>query len=156
MAESFSLSLELICLMNWLLKHEKTKLRTLIEEALKNGFSEELSQIDLYETDDISNLNQLHTTILDFLVYLEDSLLETLEENVYTSNSTEKLNPTLQKINPQKVDPETIWRSMQQTSTQLTKTNQTTTPNQTQNKPEEVLLSKLLKNWNPETNEPVN
>ena len=156
MAESFSLSLELICLMNWILKHEKSKLRALVKEAINNGFSEELSQIDSYETDDINDLNQLHTTILDFLIYLEDSLLETLEKKVFANNSKENLNTTLQKINPQIVDPQTIWRSMQQTSTKLTKNHPTTTSNQNEKRAKDVLFSQLLKNWKPANNEPLN
>ena len=58
----------------------------------------------------------------------------------------ERLKPTLQKINPQKIDLKTLWLSIQQAKIK--------------NKPKKdlkkTLLSELIKNWSPKDNEPVN
>jgi hypothetical protein len=160
MSDTFSLSLELILLMNWLLKNNKTKVKEVINDAIKDGLSDELTQIEDYEI----NLNDekfLHNTILDFLFYLEDSLVECLEEKTGDNSSGEKLKPTLQKLNPGSIDLQTIWQSMQETKKQMKQQRKNKAIAQNEQKPssneiKNRLLTQLLKNWKPKGNEPVN
>ncbi|MFC1894831.1 hypothetical protein ACFLYH_02685 [Candidatus Dependentiae bacterium] len=146
MSTSFSLSLELIFLMNWLLKNNKIKLKNLISEAIKQGLLEELELIDENE-ENLNDTTFLHNTILDFLLFLEDSLLETLEQKNINFDLKEKFKSTLQKINSQSMDRKTIWLSMNQTKIK-NKSNNDEVKN--------ALLNQLIKNWKPKDNEPIN
>ncbi|MCK4651442.1 hypothetical protein KAT08_04695 [Candidatus Babeliales bacterium] len=158
MPTSFSLSLELVLLMNWLLKNEKTKLKFLIEDTIKNGFLKELEKIDQLENNSFE-INKLHASILDFMIYLEDILLDTLEKKDLNFQAKEKLTTALEQVNPQNMDLKTVWQSVQQAKNLVIK--QTNQKNSNDNKfsNEEIkktLFFQLLKNWNPRSNEPVN
>ncbi len=157
MSNNFSLSLELVLLMNWLLKHEKRKIKNLIDKTLDKGFYEELDDIDKYEQDDLDSISELHISILDFLIFMEDTLLETLDKRDTQDISKEKLQPTIQKINTQNVDLQTVWLSTQQAQSKIRRENRKE-KNKTQNKEDvkKVLLSQLLKNWKPKNNDPLN
>lgn len=157
MPTSFSLSLELIYLMNWLLKNEKTHIKKLVGKAIENGFLNELEQIENYDNASV-DINFLHNTILDFLIFLENTLLEKLNKEEMSITSKEKLKKTLQKINPHKIDMKTIWLSMQQTKSktlQQEKNNSTNIENQLNQNDQlkRVLFAQLLKNWSPKKND---
>ncbi len=159
MSDTFSLSLELILLMNWLLKNDKTKFKALINDAMKDGLSGELEQIEDYEIN-LNDADFLHNTILDFLFFMEDTLVECLEEKDSDNHSGEKLKPTLQKLNPGSIDLKTIWQSMLETKRQLKQEKDKQVAQNAQKNPgnemKNMLLTKILKNWNPKGNEPVN
>jgi hypothetical protein len=142
MSTSLSLSLELLLLIDWLLKNESTKLKMLVEDALKNGFLDEIDNIETIEKDS-TQLNDLHAVIIEFLMLMEDLLLETLEEKELDYKAKEKLNATIQKINPANLDLRAVWHSLQQTKNQKADMKQT-------------FFTQLLKNWKPKHNEPIN
>ncbi len=157
MPTNFSLSLELVLLMNWLLKHEKRKVKNLVENALERGFYDELDNIEQYEQEDLDNITELHMAILDFLLFMEDSLLECLEKKDMKNGSQEKLKPTLQKINKQNIDLQTVWLSAQQAQTKIRRKSRKE-KDKKQNKEEmkNILFSQLIKNWKPKNNDPLN
>lgn len=145
MSTSFSLSLELIYLMNWLLKNKQDQLQQIIDDSIKEGLGQEIDAIEDLE-EETGDIDYLHNSILDFLFFLEDNLLESLEAKDFDFIAKERLKPTLQKINPQKIDLQTLWLSIQQAKIK--------------NKPKKdlkkILLSELIKNWSPKDNEPIN
>ena len=145
MSTTFSLSLELIYLMNWLLKNEKHKLKKIIDESIKSGLWQEIDQIENLE-EETGDIDYLHNSILDFLFFLEDNLLESLETEDFDFIAKERLKPTLQKINSQKIDLKTLWLSIQQAKIKSTRKKDL----------KKTLLSQLIKNWSPTDNEPVN
>jgi len=142
MATSLSLSLELLLLIDWILKNEPTKLKMLIEDALQNGFLDEIDQIEDIEKNN-TQVNDLHSAIIEFLMLMEDLLLETLEEKELDFKAKEKLDATLQKINPATMDFKTVWHSLKQNKDKKTGV-------------EKTVFTQLLKNWKPKINEPVN
>lgn len=158
MDTNFSLSLELIYLMNWFLKNEKEKLKILINQAIKNGLSYEIEQLDKITDNQIDpNDNiQLHNTILDFLIFLEDTLIECLEDQDLDTKSREKLNLSVQKILPQHVDLKTMWLSVQQTKEEISKIKKTANKSLGEEELRNTLLTQLMKNWNPNKNEIIN
>ena len=145
MSTTFSLSLELIYLMNWLLKNEKHKLKKIIDESIKSGLGQEIDQIEDLE-EETGDIDYLHNSILDFLFFLEDNLLESLETKDFDFIAKERLKPTLQKINSQKIDLKTLWLSIQQAKIKSTRKKDL----------KKTLLSQLIKNWSPKDNEPIN
>jgi len=141
--------------MNWLLKNEKDQLKILIDQTIKNGLSYEIDQIEGKPVD-LNDPIHLHNTILDFLIFLEDTLLDCLEEQELDNKSREKLKLSVQKLNPQKVDLKTIWLSMQETKDQIHKIEKDKRPPLKDDDLKNTLLGKLIKNWKPQNNEPVN
>lgn len=157
MSSSFSLSLELVLLMSWLLKNEKETLDKLIKKALKGGLKREINLIDIFTQQELlemdSNFSQeLHNSILDFLMYLEDILLNELNAKGDAFNKKE-LSPALQKISKQKIDSKTVLLSLKHTNKKISqaKNNKFSKKNM-----DELLFSEILKNWSPKINEPIN
>ena len=152
MNTSLSLSFELIYLLGWLLKHERTTLDALIKQAVKNGLAVDLNKITTDDQDKMSE--QLYGTVLDFLVHLENTLASNLE-GVHTDNTTNQiLYPALNKFTNNSLDIQTIKLSMQQARERLqnkSATNQPSTDAIEQGK--SILFEQLLKNWHPSKNE---
>lgn len=155
MNNNISLSLELICLMSWLLKHERQGLNSLIKHAVQHGFSKELERVEDLENSNVSE--QLYTTILDFLVMLEQILMKNLETVHLDANTKDAILPALEKIDLENLDDRTIWLSMQQTKEKLSKSKSHTCEHTEQHSGEEqaqtILLEQLLKNWKLNKNE---
>lgn len=147
-SNNISLSLELICLMSWLLKHEKQGLNTLIKNAVQHGFSQELNQVE--ELDNNKFSEQLYTTILDFLVMLEQILVKNLEEAQLDTKTKDAIAPALEKIDLESIDDRTIWLSMQQTKEKL---SQQENQDHRIDHVKTILLEQLIKNWKPTKNE---
>lgn len=153
MNTSLSLSFELIYLLGWLLKHERNALDSLIKQAVKNGLAVDLDKIAIDDQDKMSE--QLYGTVLDFLVYLEDTLVQNLD-GIHTNNAPHQLlHPALSKFMNNSLDIQTIKLSIQQAREKLQhKTNNNTqSKNETIEEGKSILFEQLLKNWNPSKNE---
>lgn len=143
-----ALSFELICLMEWLLNNGEQEIFKLVEFALKNGFDQELGNMGPEKYTQIAQ--DLPNIILDFLFNLEDALLDGFEAVDLDKESKEKLIPTVEHLDTHHIDHQTIWLSIQQTKSTLIK-------NDKANKDaKQVLFKKLLKNWEPQQDEPMN
>jgi len=170
MSINISLSFELICLINWLLKNEKQLINALVKQALKNGFAQELEKIDGEHT--LENPEELYATVIDFLLFLEKNLLKNLETASIDIHTQEEILPLVKKLDADNIDHKTLWLSMQQTKKQLCKernkredlqdiqesdiTKETIAPDQAPDQAAEILFEKLLKNWKPHLKEPLN
>ncbi len=127
MSTSFSLSLELVLLMSWLLKHEKKALNELIKKSLKTGLIKEIELFDTFTQEQLLDMDsemsdEFHNAILDFLMHMEKRLIDGLgpKRQLLENQNLLSISP---KINTEKKD---------------------------------VLFYELLKNWNPKQNEPIN
>lgn len=155
MSASLSLSFELICLMGWLLKHEKTTLNALVQQAMKNGLGQALKEINPDEYAKLSE--ELHATILDFLFYLEETLAYNLDK---TENSeeekiviTQKIAHPLKKLNYENIDHQTLKMSVRQAKAELSeKKSESLDPDQAR----QLLYEHIMKNWKPSKNEVMN
>lgn len=159
MADNLFLSYELMYLLNWLLKNDKTKLKTLIKSALEAGLASQLS--NFRKTDNSMEDKQinadLQNTFVEFLYFVEQELINNLETMENQDVFQEDLVSSLKQLNIKNIDLETMWTSMQQAKSVLNKKNikndkEEDTPEQIKN----VLLEKVLKNWKPTKSDPVN
>lgn len=150
--------------MSWLLKNEKQGLNTLIKHAVQHGFSEELEKVESLDHTKVSE--QLYTTILDFLVLLEQILMKNLETISLDTTTKDAILPALEKIDLDSLDDRTIWLSMQQTKDKLHKhnnhslkhkhnTEEKTTKQASNEQAKKILFEQLIKNWKPTKNEPL-
>jgi hypothetical protein len=163
MNSSLSLSLELVLLMKWFLENEQIFLKELIEKSIEDGFAQELKLIDNIEEDKLfkNNGKELHETILEFLSFLEESLIDSIEEKELNHKERAKLSPTIQKLSPQNIDKKTILLSIQQTKyekyvSEKNKSERSAVKRVEKKEIKDLLLSQLLKNWKPKTNEAIN
>lgn len=152
---NISLSFELICLMSWLLKNEKQGVNTLIKQAVRSGFTEKLESMS--EQENTVMAEQLYTTVLDFLIFLEDTLIKQLEEVDTLSTEQNDLLPMLKKIDGS-FDTRSLLLSIRQAKARLTQQksselNNTDLPKQ---EVQQVLFETMLGNWKPNDEDPVN
>jgi len=143
--QNLSVSLELIYLMGWLLRHKRGALKALVEGAIDEGLATQLEHID--PLDQTTMAEQLHETLLEFLLFLEDSLHDSLEPEEL-SNTEALFTPMVNTIDTESLDAQTLWASIRQAKQQMAQGE----------KPEAktALLKSLLKNWQPDSQEPVN
>lgn len=158
MATSFSLSLELVLLMSWLLKHKKGELKKLIAKSLDQGLQQELDLIETFTQEELLNVDsdfaeELHNSILEFLMHLEDTLLKELSKS--PNNYKQEISPMAQKLNTQKIDSKTVLLSIANVN-QLIEDKNLLKKNNNFTETTDILFSEILKNWVPKTNEPVN
>lgn len=151
MSTQISLSFELICLLSWLLKNEQAMLNSLVKHAIEKGFAEEIGKID--EDDYLKVSDQLYDTVIDFLDFLEKTMIKNLETIQVDHKTKDVILPTLQKIEAGSLDFKTIWLSMQQTKARVNKGQ--AIPENLSN-PTEILFERLLKNWKPNNKETLN
>ncbi|MBY0353786.1 hypothetical protein K2W90_05460 [Candidatus Babeliales bacterium] len=174
MNTSLSLSFELIYLIGWLLKNEKQMLNTLIKNAIKKGLGQDLNAIN---PQDHSKVNeQLYNTLIDFLNFMEDSLLNNMDELQVDTKTEKAMLAALRKVDLDALDVNAVRTSMQQTKEELSAKNvstldvasdidQSTTLEQNESddiefdnneKAATILLKNIIKNWKPSLNELIN
>ncbi|MFH0898965.1 MAG: hypothetical protein V1855_05275 [bacterium] len=152
---SLSLSLELICLIAWLLKHEKSKLNVLIKRAIKNGLIQELDKLE--KRDFLKASEELHMTVLDFLMFLEDSLIENLKTSHLDIKTERTLIPPLKNMEEDALPAQTIQLSIKEAKDQLIQEKQTDpTVSEDVDHVKQVLFEQIIKNWKPSNKELLN
>lgn len=153
MDANISLSYELVCLINWLVKNEKTALKSLVKQAIKNGFLNELEQLEQPEQG--ASQEFLYTAVFEFLLHIEDNLIKNLE-SMHVTTQEELLFPALQRMDAPHLDARTMWLSMHQAKNLLNKTQLPASHDALTDKVANVLFERIIKNWKPDQNEPMN
>lgn len=152
MTTQTSISLELLCLINWLLEHDKASLRAMVKRALEKGFSQDLQNLDASEPDDA-----MYGVLFDLIEFLEGCLFDHLSDIKMDEKIQERIVPMLQKLEGRTIDMRTLWLSMQQTKTQINEQKQEDAALETKRlDAQDILVTQLLKNWKPDNSETVN
>ena len=160
MTAHISLSFELISLITWIIKNERHLLNNLVKQAVEHGFAEELNNVQTVPDPRTVN-DHMANNVLDFLEFLEDSMMKNLE-TVHVDNKTkDAILPTLQKLEAGNLDVKTVLRSLQQTKARLSRGSAKQLieqPAQTNfdDNAATILFEQLLKNWKPNNKETVN
>lgn len=143
-AGQLAISLELLLLFRWLVQNEPEKVIKLVEQASKNGLNELLTHKKAPRNfTDVTDQIDLHLCIADFFGLLELALHKNaiLAEELAMSGSP--VSPTINQIDMQNCDNETVARSVQKATVALKKG--------TSKNAKETLCKELLKNWRPHT-----
>lgn len=157
MADNLFLSYELMYLMHWLLKHEKSKLKALIKHVIEGGLGAQLSNMKKQDQSINKNLDtSLQNSFIEFLYFVENELLNHLENAENQEYYQEDLLASLKKLNLKNIDMDIVWTSVQQAKSALEKNaeKQPVASLET-NEVKDVLLAKVLKNWKPKKFDPV-
>jgi len=148
MSSNFLLSVELIKLMGWLTENEKAALKALVKKAIVRGLGKELENTATTHAE--INNDMVHDTFVTFLVYLEEILLEALQQDNENKPLRESLISAIQDLKADNIDTQTLWTSVKQTERELT-SNDAMHAKQCDTK--KMLLEKIFKNWNPDKKE---
>ena len=155
MGTDLSLSLELICLMDWIVKNQKNELNLLVKHAVENGFVGELEKLD---NPNYSKADHLYNSVIEFLTLLEKYLIQNLEKFELSENQTSEIIPAITKLNMENIDLKTLWLSLQQTKVQLKKKEKqpVAIPDPSKTNSTTILFEQILKNWKPNKKENIN
>ena len=137
--EQFMISYELLYALHWLLKHEENELSKLIMQAYLKGYQEKLIKQEMY--DEVEQPEEVVNSVVEFFNFLD--------HHVAMVNSTQKdkkiadhaIIKTLDKIDPERFDYETIQSTVLATADKIKPKNQNDAKN--------FFLKELLKQWNP-------
>lgn len=165
MSYQLSLSFELICLMDWLLKNKGSKLKDLVKEAVDKQLADSLEKMS--EHDYVKMASRMHDVVIDFVIFLEDMLIEELEGVSPDLNVREKMFPAIKHMDIAKFDINAVWLSMQQAKIKFMKKRQrhsgdiigakvASKSKISDDDIKQELFKQLLKNWQPKGKEPVN
>ncbi len=150
METNLSLSFELICLMEWLLKHEKNMLNGLIKQAIKGGLAADLKHP---RTDDgVEVIEQLYRIMIDFLSYLERALADNLDRVESTEKGQKSVLNLLRYLDRECIDDRTVRTSVQEASKQLDELC-ASKDDSNDYMARRLFCKVLLKEWNPKSTE---
>ncbi len=138
------LSFELLVLINWLMQNERPMLNNLIKHALKNGLAEEFEKIS--GIDNIEVNEQFYTTVISFLLFMEDGLVQNLSKIKIDKNSKDDIFPVLNKIDMKNINIKPIFSGAKHSSTANSDTEES----------KNILFHQILKNWKPNKNDLLN
>ena len=135
----FTLSYELLFLMEWLLEHEQETLKIFMQQCFKNGLKEHLKNMNADSQQRTAEM--MHYNIIDFLGLIETIMYEVQYEETLKHKIQKKLMPALDHIDVQECDSQTVMQSLEQTSSQLEYNPKIN--------PEQLLFKELLRCWKP-------
>ncbi len=139
MESDITLSFELLVLLNWIMQNEKPTLNSLIRNALKNGLEGEFEKLASAEKIEINE--QFYTTVLGFLLSMEDCLIEHLSRIKINKNAKKDISPLLKRLELMGVRIKPVFSTKHQKNAEDTKN---------------VLFQQILKNWKPDKNDLLN
>src|SRR6185437_3516405 len=77
----FTLSYEVLCLIQWMLEYESEKLKKIISKALESGLKEELQRMnDLTSQPEFHISEDMQYAVVEFFGLLENVLVESMHE----------------------------------------------------------------------------
>ena len=149
MSNQLSLSFELICFMDWIIKNGKEKFRLLVKEAVNNDIANNLDS--LFQEDSIKISNNLYNTVLDFVIFLEDILGEELDKVDEEIIPKDKIDDLVIHLDNKILDPRTVWLSIHQARKNLSKKQPAFAKAAAGkgNEAKKEIFDKILKNWEP-------
>ena len=155
MNSSLSLSIELIYLMGWLLKNEKSKLNALVKQAMHDGLAYDLQKLQDITHEDVSD--HLHKTVLNFLSYMEEALADNMDAPHMTHEADQAILPALNNLEEESLNDSTLQVSIQQAKADLQKEMDRGAANVLNpDHVRQLLFKHILENWNPHNEEVLN
>lgn len=132
-----TLSYELLLLLQWMITHEKDKMRKIVHKAVKSELRTQINKLN----SSIDMSEDLHHNVSDFFAILELFLHDAMAESPEIKAVHQKLLSTVDQIDSTICDSQTLEASIQCTSSML---NQDPSANA-----KDLLYKELIKRWKP-------
>lgn len=145
MSTNLSVSFELICLMGWLLKKDKTALQQLIQKALAGGVSDSIAQLQAARPAELSDT--MAQTVAEFFEYIEAVIAQGVPGNKAGSGIGSFLDPELKKLDQHALDPKVVWLAISQTKEAVNAISVGLNEQEKNELFKHELYKNLLKNW---------
>ncbi|HVX00778.1 MAG TPA: hypothetical protein VHA52_10145 [Candidatus Babeliaceae bacterium] len=133
----FSISYELLQLLEWILEHEQETFKKLIVKALRDGVYDSTS----FHKSRVNGSEPLQQTVLDFFHLLEQLLYETMSQHEVENLIQKSQMPFLDHLDSTQYTPAT----MQQSVAKAITTNKNTGKDI-----QDIFFKELLKRWKPD------
>ena len=149
MSSNFTLSLELIYLLDWLLKHEQNRLRAIIKRAVQMGLMQKISGAHSLKIEDSLATEDLQHSFVEFMNFLEETLAKTLNTLHEGRQLQFDLATLYKELNIDNVDGHTALAILQEAQHELAhcaKNEDAASSSELK----KALLTKVLKNWKPQ------
>jgi hypothetical protein len=144
--DQFVISRELLCMFRWLIDNDADRIKRVISRALSHGLHDRLN--NLQQVNDEQALEEAQFNILEFFSMLEILLAESLEEHA-VKNAVEKgLMPAIDHIDPSACDNQVVHYGLERANAKLAR--------RSCEKPQDILLKEILKNWKPTKKQSAN
>jgi hypothetical protein len=137
--DQFTLSLELLRLLQWVVEHDAEGLKRLVNKALAHGLHDKINKPR--ELNDAQEHNEIQHSIIDFFVLLEALLFESINEQSVKSVIQRNLIPSVNRIDTSAFDIPTLKFSLERATAQLSHNSKAS--------PRDVLMKELIKRWKP-------
>lgn len=138
----FTLSYELLCLIQWMLEHESEKIKKIVSKALEYGLKEELQRMDELTSQPEFNISEdMQYAVVEFFSLMEGILVESMHEYTVKKAMEQNLMPAIEQIDTTMCDNNTVKDSIEKATNKIGL-------NPKEN-PKELLCKELIKRWRP-------
>lgn len=144
MNDQFTISLELLRLMQWVTEHDQEGLKRLIGRALSHGLNQRIQ----HTQDATEQQESVYHSIIDFFILMEALLAENMHENFAKKTKQSSLIPAVHSIDVAACDTGTVRFSLERATTRMQANPQ--------ENPRDLLLKELIKRWKPNKKNMVN
>jgi hypothetical protein len=139
-SDQFIISHELLCLLRWLMDNDPDRIKKIITRALSRGLREELQNLN--HTTDTDAIEEAQLNMLEFFGMLESLLAEALQEQAVQQVIDKGLMPAIDHIDPSACDDNALNYGIEKANAKLQRST-------SKEKPQDVLLKEILKQWKP-------
>lgn len=143
--DQFTISIELLRLMQWIVEHDQEGLKRLISRAISQGLNKKITT----QREDVPQTSEgTHHDIIDFFLLMETLLIESMNENVVKTALQKNLIPAVNAIDSAALDNQTVRFSLERATNQMQLNPQ--------ENPRDLLLKEIIKNWKPNKKSTLN
>lgn len=134
----FTISQELICLLQWLVECESKKLKSIINKALNSGLQ---SEMQITENQESLGMDEAQHVVVNFFSDLEQIMFEALSERATKQARKKNLLPAIEHIDSMACDDATIQFSVEKVSLK--------NDNAPEESIQELFFKEILRRWKP-------
>lgn len=143
--DQFTISVELLNLMQWIIENDQEGLKRLIGRALSRGLQ---SKLQTQQESPADTTERAHYSIIDFFLLMEALLIESSNEATTKNSLLHHMIPSVNRIDAAAFDSKTVRFSLEQATNKMQKNPQ--------KNPQELLIKELIKNWKPSKKSKIN
>ena len=142
----FTISYELLALLQWITEHNEEMLREVITSAIDSGLQRKLHKQSSGQ--ELPLVQDMQHNIMDFLSLLEGLLYEAMNEQMHKRAREQDLIPALDHIDSSQCDEMTVKSSLEKVTSTLAENPDSN--------PKELLFKELLRRWQPHNKDIAN